>query len=165
MSFRSARLTDDHELDDFACDQAELTRWLREHAPRAERARVSATTVWTPGDEHRVVAYHSIAPTLVRRDALPSRSMAGGYGDVPGFLLGRLALDRSLHGKGLGSQLLLDALELIVDASERSGGRVIIVEAIDGEAAAFYEHHDFIRIGDSRRLAMKVATARAAVGS
>lgn len=163
MTYRSARLSVEHDLVSFDCGQADLTAWLREHALRAEQACVSATSVWTPGDEHRVVAYHSIAPTLVRRDSLPSRTMAAGYSEVPGFLLGRLALDRELHGRGLGSQLLLDALELIVDAGERSGGRVIIVDAVDDESVAFYEHHDFVRIGDSRRLAMKVATARAAI--
>ncbi|MCP9491893.1 MAG: hypothetical protein MSC31_18755 [Solirubrobacteraceae bacterium MAG38_C4-C5] len=38
--------------------------------------------MWTPSDTQRVVAYHSIAPTVVRRDELPSRGMAGGYSTV-----------------------------------------------------------------------------------
>ena len=39
---------------------------------------------------------------------------------------------------------------------------MIVVDAIDAAAAAFYEHHDFVRVGESQ-LVMKVATARAAL--
>lgn len=163
MSYTSARLTAEHDTARFACGHETLDRWLREQALGAEQARVSATTVWTPVGEARVVGFYSVSPTLLRRDELPSRSMAGGYSEVPGYLLGRLALDQTLHRKHLGSQLLLDALELIVEASARSGGRVIVVDAIDDLALAFYEHHDFVRIAQTRRLVMKVATARHAL--
>lgn len=164
MRYRSARLTGEHDLSAFDCGNDSLNAWLRDEALRAERARVSATTVWTlPGDP-AVLAFHSVAPTLLRREDMPSRSIAGGYSSVPGFLLGRLALDRSLQGKGLGSQLLLDATELILGAAERGGGRVIVVDALDAGAIAFYEHHGFVRVGESGRLVMKVATARQAIG-
>ncbi|MCP9491894.1 MAG: GNAT family N-acetyltransferase [Solirubrobacteraceae bacterium MAG38_C4-C5] len=82
---------------------------------------------------------------------------------VPGYLLGRLALDPTLHGHGLGSQLLVDALERIVSASDQGAGRVVVVEAIDAAAAALYEHHHFRPVADTNRLVMKVATARAAL--
>lgn len=164
MTYRSARLSGEHDVSAFDCGNDALNAWLRDEALRAERARVSATTVWTIAGGSAVLAFHSIAPTLVRREELPSRSVAGGYSSVPGYLLGRLALDRTLQGRRLGSQLLLDALELIVQAAERGGGRVIVVDAVDDAAIAFYEHHDFLRVGDSNRLVMKVATAREALG-
>jgi hypothetical protein len=37
------------------------------------------------------------------------------------------------------------------------------VDALDDAAHSFYRHHDFQPIQGSRRLVMKVATARAAV--
>ena len=163
MTFTSARLGAAHETAQFECRNDALDRWLREQALRAEQARVSATTAWTFIGELTVVGFYSISPTLLRRDELPSRAMAGGYSDVPGYVLGRLALDRSLQGKRLGSQLLFDALELIVSAADRGGGRVIVVDAIDDVARGFYEHHDFVPVGDSRRLIMKVATAQRAL--
>ncbi len=164
MTFSSARLSDEHDAAGFDCGNRVLDLWLQDQALRAERAGVSATTVWTPAGEQRVVAYHSIAPTLLRREQLPSPRIAAGCSEVPGFLLGRLALDSSLQGKRLGSQLLLDALEVVVAAGDRGGGRVIVVDAIDDVALAFYEHHDFVRVGDSRRLVMKISTARRALG-
>lgn len=78
-------------------------------------------------------------------------------------LLARLALDESRHGHGLGSELLIDALQVIVGASEAVGGRLIVVDAIDQAAHDFHRHHDFVPMAGERRLAMKVATARAAI--
>lgn len=120
--------------------------------------------MWTAGDA-RVVAYYSIAPTQIVRGDL-SRGQTGGFTVVPAYLLARLALDKSLQGQGLGSQLLIDALEVIVKASRRSGGRLIVVDAIDDAAVAFYRRHDFEPVkNDDRRLVMKIATARQALGT
>lgn len=162
-TWHSSRLSEDHTPSEFDCGRESLNRWLADQAVRAERAGVSATTVWAPAGEQRVVAYYSITPTVLRREELPSRAMAGGYTGVPGHLLGRLALDRELQGQGHGSQLLIDAIERIVSAAGEGGGRVIVVDAIDEAAAAFYEYHDFTRITESNRLVMKVATARRAL--
>lgn len=162
-TWRSSRLAEHHDAGSFDCGQGSLERWLAEQALRAERAGVSATTAWTPPDQQRVVAFYSITPTVLRRAELPSRSMTGGYSTIPGYLLGRLALDRTLHGQGLGSQLLIDALKRILSASDRGGGRIIAVDAVDATAAAFYEHHNFRPIPETDRLVMKIATARAAI--
>ncbi|MCO5991635.1 GNAT family N-acetyltransferase [Actinoallomurus spadix] len=91
-----------------------------------------------------------------------SRSLAGGFSVVPGYLLGRLAVDRSLQGSGLGGWPLHDALETAVNASELAGGRIIVVDAIDDQAAAFYTHHGFRAVkGNPRRLVLKMSAARA----
>jgi hypothetical protein len=44
-----------------------------------------------------VLAYYSIAPTQVARTEI-TRSLAGCYSVIPGYLLARLALDERLHG-------------------------------------------------------------------
>jgi GNAT superfamily N-acetyltransferase len=159
----SESIGDQHDLARFACGHATLDAWLRDHALRAHRAGVSRTTVWVDGSDPAVVGYHAIAPTQLARIDLPSRSLSAGFNLLPGFLIGRLALDLSLHGQGLGSQLLLDALERIVEAADLVGGRLIVVDAVDADAAGFYIHHGFQPIADSSRLIMKLATARAAL--
>jgi GNAT superfamily N-acetyltransferase len=159
----SEPLGEQHDLTRFACGNDTLDAWLREHALRAHRAGVSNTTVWTASTDNVVVAYHAIAPTQLARADLPSRSLSAGYSTLPGFLVGRLALDRSLQGQGLGGQLLLDALERILAASELAGGRLIAVDAIDDAAERFYIHHGFQPIAGTPRRVMKIATARAAL--
>ena len=153
-----------HDLAHLDCAREELDRWLLHEALRAQAAGSAHTTVWTRPGNPVVAAFYSIAPTQFARDDLPSRSLAGGYSVVPGYLVARLALTRSLHGQGLGTQLLLDALERVVGAATNAGGRLIAVDALDEDAHRFYAHHDFQPIQGSRRLVMKVATARAALG-
>ena len=160
----SQPLGERHDLDRFACGNEALDRWLRDQARRSHRAGAARTTVWVAPDSPIVVAYHAIAPTQLARVDLPSRALSGGYSQVPGYLIGRLALDLRLRGQGLGTELLLDALERIVEAADRAGGRLVAVDAIDDEAHRFYRHHGFVRVEGSNRLVMKLATARRALG-
>ena len=56
------------------------------------------------------------------------------------------------------------ALEKIIDAAKHAGGKLVVVDAIDDEAADFYEHHDFERLpGNPHRLLMKISTAAKAL--
>jgi GNAT superfamily N-acetyltransferase len=160
----SRPLTEHHDVSRFGSGNQSLDRWLQRDSLRAHRAGISRTTVWTAPGDRTVVAYHAFAPTQVARIDLPSRSLSAGYSQVPGYLIGRLALDQTLHGQGLGTQLLLDALERIVDAADRAGGRVIVVDAIDEAAHRFYSRHGFRAVEQSNRLVLKLATAAAILG-
>ena len=99
------------------------------------------TYVWTESDA--VVAYFSLSPNEVRREALPSTLRHGAPYAIPAILLARLALDRSLQGTGLGSRLLLDALSRATEGIEMVGGRLLVVDAIDEQSMRFYERHGF----------------------
>lgn len=56
---------------------------------------------------------------------------------------GRPAVDRSLHGKGLGRALVRDAGIRVIQAADTMGIRGIIVRALSLEAKAFYEQVGF----------------------
>jgi GNAT superfamily N-acetyltransferase len=157
----SQPLSEHHNIAQLDCGRDQLDRWLLNEALRAQAAGIAHTTVWTRPDDLVVVAFYTIAPTQFIRTDLPSRSLSAGYSTIPGYLLARLALSQTLHGQGLGTQLLLDALERIVVAARTAGGRLIAVDALDDAAHHFYRHHDFQPIQGSRRLVMKIATARA----
>ncbi len=157
--FRSQVLTDQHDVSEFDCGTESLNAWLTGQALRAQDQGTARTHVWTSPGSDRVVACHSIAATQVHRTELTS-GQAGGTTWVPAYLLARLALDQSLHGQGLGGELLTDAIEVVVRAAKTAAGRLIVVDAIDDKAAAFYQHHDFTPVkGSPLRLVMKIATA------
>ncbi|HKT05709.1 MAG TPA: GNAT family N-acetyltransferase [Rugosimonospora sp.] len=159
--FRSQPLADHHDLNDFDCGVPSLTGWLREQAQRARSAGTARTQVWTPQDSQKVVAYYSIAPTQIARGEVGGK-MAGGYSVIPAYLLARLALDRSLRGHGYGTDLLLDAVELIQRAAHLGGGRLIVVDALNERVSHFYHRHGFHPVKDNPlRLVMKMSTARA----
>ncbi len=62
---------------------------------------------------------------------------------LPAVLLGRLAIDRTWQGKGLGADLLRDAVLRVVGAAAAVGVRAMLVHAISDDAKAFYEKHGF----------------------
>ena len=77
---------------------------------------------------------------------------------------GETALARSVHGDGLGSELLVVALGRIIDAARMVGGKLVVVDAIDSSAAAFYAHHDFLTIPENPlRLVQKLSTVAKAL--
>jgi GNAT superfamily N-acetyltransferase len=160
--YLSALLGPDHEIGTFHCGKEPLDGWLRHQARRAQESGTARTYIWTKPGSPGVLAYYSIAPTQVAKADIP-RSLTGGYSTIPGYLLARLSLDVSLHGQGLGAELLVDALGRIVEAAGTGGGRLIVVDAMDEQAKGFYRRHDFIPVEGTMRLYLKVATARTAL--
>ena len=76
-----------------------------------------------------------------------------------------LALDVAWHSQGLGAELLHDAMDRIVTAADAVSGQLIVVNAVDDAATAFYRHHDFQPVRDHpHRLVIKVSTVRKAIG-
>lgn len=165
VEFISESLTPFHNTDEFDCGVPVLNSWLWDQALVAQKHGTARTTVWKGVEGGRVVAYYSVAPTQIARADL-TNPLVGGHSIVPGFILARLALDRSLHGQGYGSELLVDALETICSASDLAGGRVIVVDPIDANARDFYLHLEFTPIerNQRERLYMLVKDARESIG-
>jgi ribosomal protein S18 acetylase RimI-like enzyme len=76
--------------------------------------------------------------------------------------MGRLAVDQAFKGIGLGAALLADALERI--NRSKIASYALVVDAKDDEGAAFYRHHGFVALPDTRRrLFLPMATWSAAL--
>lgn len=153
-----------HRLEAFDSGQPDLDGWLKNSATHAQAARTARTFVWHAGDEIGV-GYFSLAAHLVKRAGIPKRVGHGAPDSIPAVLLARLALHRRLRGRGLGGELLWDALARTVAASEVATARVVVVDAIDAAAAGFYAHHGFVPVpGNPFRLVQKVSDIAAALG-
>ncbi|TAK52242.1 MAG: N-acetyltransferase [Gammaproteobacteria bacterium] len=117
------KLRREHVLDGFDCDSAQTYVLAR------------ALTV---------LGYYSLAASAVTHDEATERVRRGlARHPIPVILLARLAVDRPLQGKGIGSALLKDALLRAASAAATIGARALLVHAKDDDAKAFYEHLDF----------------------
>lgn len=163
MTLVSEALGDHHDLSAFASGQPSLDSWLAQHARGADARRVARTFVWHYGDGV-VVASYSLAAHVLMKDQLPRALGRGGPEHIPAVLLARLALDSRLQGEGLGSVVLAEALGRLVEATKAVAARFVVVDAIDAEAARFYEHHGFRPIPGTVRLVQKLSDVAAAVG-
>ena len=145
MTFLCERFDADFDVGGFDSGVAVLDEWLRLHARDSDGRNLTRTWVWHLGDR-RVVAYYTIAPCFIERQALTRKQSRGLPDRISAYLLARLALHRDLHGQGLGSQLLASALLRIATGASELGGRFVVVDAIDEQAATFYRHHGFADI-------------------
>lgn len=163
MTWRVAALDESHDLTAFSCGNPKLDSWLRDHALGA--AGQGTRTFVVVADQNVVVGYFAITPHVIDRADTPKRVARGAPSRIPAILLAKLALSQNLQGQGLGAELLVRALATIVEAARVAGGKVVVVDAIDPGAAAFYRHHDFEPLPSREdRLVMKLSTAARALG-
>jgi predicted N-acetyltransferase YhbS len=97
----------------------------------------------------RVAGYYGLAPTAVVPTTLPRSIRTGQPPDpIPCLLLGQLATDIEWAGRGIGGSLLKHALERCVAAAALIGGRALMVNAIDEDAAAYWRRRGFLPTRD-----------------
>ena len=130
--------------EQFDSGVASLDDWLRSTAVTMAKANLGRTFIWRD-EAGLIVAYFHLTPHEVSQEGLPNRNIYGSRRDrpVPGYLIAKLALSKDLHGQGLGTRLLTQALEHAAIAAKHAGGRLVVVDAIDDGAADFYRKHDF----------------------
>lgn len=164
MNSRVEALDDRHDLASFNSGNLDLDGWLREHARQATAQGTRTYVVVADDDDNAIVGYFAIVPHVLDRDDAPPKVGRGAPRQIPSILLAKLALNEQLHGHGLGAELLVRALDTIIDAASVAGGKLVVVDAIDAAAEAFYRHHDFQPLPNrSDRLVMKLSTAARAL--
>lgn len=154
-------LTAAHEIAEFDCGKPSLNHWLQ-HRALGNQER-GFTAVLVVHQNMRVIGYYGLAPTSVVPAALPRSIRTGQPPDpVPCLLLGQLATDVDWTGQGIGSGLLRHALMRCLDASRLVGGRAVIVNAIDNEAAGFWQRRGFLPSRDDPLVLFQPMSAIAA---
>jgi GNAT superfamily N-acetyltransferase len=131
-----------HKTDEFDCDQPNLDRWLRAYAGQSQRRDVARTFV-VADENSRVVGYYTLAAAEVEHGAASRsvRASVSRHFPIPVCLIARLAVGKSWQGRGLGRDLLRDAMRRALAASDEIGIRAVMVDAIDDGAAGFYRRH------------------------
>jgi GNAT superfamily N-acetyltransferase len=157
----SVPLTAEHDLAAFDCGEPALNEWLRHRALKNE-SRFSRTYVICEGK--RVIAYFCVSAGAVERAAAPGKVRRNAPDTIPVSVIGRLAVSRDHAGKGLGADMLSDALRRIAVASQSIGIGAVLVHAKDDAAKRFYiKCAEFIEYPtDSRTLLLPIETVVAA---
>ena len=154
-------LTAAHDVAGFTCGKPTLDHWLKTRA-LANQQR-GFTAVMVVHEAGRVVGYYGLAPTAVVANVLPRSIRTGQPPDpVPCLLLGQLATDIGWTGRGIGTGLVRHALERCVTAAGLVGGRALMVNAIDDEAAAFWQRRGFLPSRDDPLVLFRSIAAIAA---
>ena len=156
-----------HDRTAFRCGAEALDRYLKQQARQDADKRVAAPFVATRPPEQRVLGYYTLSASVLTLTDLPEdlgRKLPR-YPQLPVTLLGRLAVDESTRGQGLGEHLLLDALHRSLAHAHQIAAMAVVVDAKDEGAAAFYRHYGFLTLqAQPRRLFVPMATVAQLLG-
>jgi GNAT superfamily N-acetyltransferase len=154
-------LGNQHDRKTFDCGEASLNQYLNRYAKQDIRRRFYRIFVASPpGEPRRVIGYYSLSAGSLAAADLPAefRRRLPRY-PVPVVLLGRLAVAKSHQGKGLGGILIADALQRIALASQVMAVYAVVVDALNEQAAEFYQQFGFIGLpGQSLKLFLPMET-------
>jgi GNAT superfamily N-acetyltransferase len=152
-SVRVESLARHHSRLNFNCAEESLDRYIREQATQNVRrglARVFVAVLSSEPD--RILGFFTLSATSIAGSALPlALARRLPRYPIPAALIGRVAVDRTNAGHGLGRALLADAITKIAKASETLAVMVVVVDPIDDAAQAFYATFGFERIEEPAR--------------
>lgn len=126
----------EHMLSSFCCGVESMDNWLKQRAMKNQVSGTSRTFVSSDG--LKVLAYYSLASSAVIATAAPGRFRRNMPDPIPVVVLGRLAVDTSLHGQGVGRALVRDAGLRVIQVADTIGIRGMLVHALSDEAREFY---------------------------
>ncbi|RWL85457.1 MAG: N-acetyltransferase [Mesorhizobium sp.] len=154
-------LTAIHDVSGFSCGKPALDHWLKTRA--LSNQEKGFTAVLVVHEAGRVVGYYGLAPTAVVPSILPRSTRTGQPPDpVPCLLLGQLATDIGWAGRGIGTGLVKHALQRCVQAADLIGGRALMVNVVDAEAAQFWQRRGFLPTKDDSLVLFRSIAAIAA---
>jgi predicted N-acetyltransferase YhbS len=130
-----------HDVEAFGSGIESLDNWLKRRALKNQATGASRSFVACDG--RRVLAYYALASSAITIDAAPGSFRRNMPDPIPVVVLGRLAVDRSRQGGGLGRALVREAGLRVIQAADIIGIRGMIVHALSDEAATFYQRVGF----------------------
>ena len=160
MTMTIQKLENIHIKNDFSCGYDLLDNYLKRQANQDIKRKLSSCNVLV--DEQNIVkGYFTLSANSIKREELPeelAKKLPPSYSDLPVILLGRIAIDKSMQGKGFGEILLFDALKKCLDLSNQLGILAVIVDPIDNKAISFYKAYGFIELPTSDKMFLPIKT-------
>lgn len=133
-----------HPRDTFACGYPALDEYIRKFASQDIKKKVAQVFVACSPGEQIISGYYTTSAASFRKEELPlALAKKLPHYPVPAAIIGRLAVDLSCQGQGLGVFLLADCLTRILQASQQVAINAVIVDAKDERAKAFYLKYGF----------------------
>jgi len=152
------QLTAARDRASFDCAEPSLNDFLKRFARQNDEKGLGRTYVAVLPPEPRIYGYYTIASVAIRFDTLSEKLPR--Y-PIPAVHLGRLAIDLTAQGQGLGKALLIDALKRILAVAEQLGVYAVEVYALNDSARTFYLKFGFMPLlDDAMHLYLSIKTIR-----
>lgn len=150
LDWLEAPISQDQDRRAFDCGVEDLNLFLRQYARQShDRGGTKTFVAVRPGDPAKILGYYSISPASLAFPSVP-RELTRGLGryEIPVFRLGRLAVDHSIQGRGLGASPLGAAARRALLVSTEVGGVALAIDAKDARVAEWYGRFGALRLLD-----------------
>ena len=137
-----------HERSGFSSEKKRLVNFLRFSARKQQKDDSTRVVVAVAEGSPKFLGHYALNAHAVAPDEFgPNRpKRAPGTGSMPALYLSVIAVDRSWQGKGLGSDLAIDALGRPGNVAREVGLKLVVLDVIgDGGNEAFARRREFYR--------------------
>ena len=168
--WREEPISKAHDRKNFDCGDPDLNAFLHRHARKSHELGGAKTFLAIDdSDGKTILGFYSLAPASLAYDRTPAVIKRGlARHEVPVFRLARLAVHRSMQGRGIGGQLLLAAGRRCLRIASQAGGVALLIDAKNEQVSRWYAGFGAIPLLDeplSLLLPLKtIHTALAAAG-
>jgi GNAT superfamily N-acetyltransferase len=162
IAWDEAPIAKQHDRAAFDCGDPDLNLYLQKFARQNHESGGAKCFIAAPSDAPaRVLGFTTLSPASIEYSRTPALAKKGlARYDVPVFRLGRLAVDRTVQGRGLGGALLLRAADRCLRVAQDVGGVALLIDAKNDRAARWYESYGALRMDDAPlSLVLPLATA------
>lgn len=132
--------------------------WLLRYSGQNRRGNTAAT--WVIADQdHRVAAYATLSMTAIDHSAAPARLRKAAPDPVPALLIGRLAVDETFTGLGVGTAMVRHLLATAVELNLSAACKAVVVTALHDSARQWWLKLGFQPFADEAGLELYLLTA------
>ena len=147
---RIETLSRNHDRTGFDCGNDELNQYLQKIARQHFNKGMSRTFVLIDdAGPHEILGYFTLSSCEIFVENLPRKYAKKYPSRAPAAKLARLAVTKKRQGQGLGTQMMVNAIERIIKVSEHLGIIGFFVDAKNDAVRAFYEQFGFISLPDN----------------
>ncbi len=136
-------ISTEHHFENFDSGEVSLDDWLKKRSLKNQASGASRCFVICE-NVNEVIGYYTLSAGAISHEESPKAMRRNMPDPLPILLLGRLAIDKKYHNKGLGSALLRDALLRAVNVSAETGVFAVLVHALSEQAKRFYLSRGFV---------------------
>ena len=147
-------LTENHSIKPFDCEDDDLNEFLFQEAIPYRKEKLATTFVVE--NNERTLGYYSLLndSLQLREDMFTSKSQFRKFlrefmpypkrhlKTIPALKIGRLAIDKTFKGKGLGSVIMANIISKCIKMNQEQACRLITVDAYK-QAVPFYQKMGF----------------------
>ena len=146
-------LNSNHNRPAFQCGVDSLDAYIQKQAHQDVKRRISRVFVATTDqDEKTILGYYTLSSLSIELNVLPKSLIRKlPRHPIPAALIGRLTVNKTAQGYGIGRMLLVDAIKRTLAVSHEIGIYAMVVDAIDENAERFYQQFGFLSLSAANR--------------